>query len=221
MCLVFVWSCQKKNETPEEVPVTNTTTGAIPTPTVISIAAEFEVNSTDYNYGYASARFYNDNTVITLNSVKLNGTMMALVPSNEYRSALTSSTYTSAVSWEIKSSVSYFPDTTFLSPPIPKIGFQKDISKIFDKTQDFSVVVDASECDSLFCTLGEVTKRIPGKTGITTITYTPADKVKYSVTDSTEVEVRVVTANYDIFTVRGKKWRSVAQARSLSHYKYK
>jgi len=221
-CLLIVWSCEKKKDTVDESPATSTTTGAIPTPTVISNTAEFEVNATDYNYAYASARFYSaDKNPITLNSVKINGSLMGIYSNNEYRYALASSTYTSAVNWVVSSGVSYIPDTSFLSPPFPKIGYQKDITRTYNKTLDFVVAVDVSDCDSLFFTLGEVLKKIPGKSGISSITFTPADKVKYSVTDSTEVEVKVVTANYSLFTVRGKKWKSVSQTRSLSHYKYK
>jgi hypothetical protein len=221
-CLLIVWSCEKKKDTVDESPVTSTTTGAVPSPTVISNTAEFEVNATDYNYAYASARFYStDKNPITLNSVKINGSLMGIYINNEYRYALASSNYTTAVNWVVSSSVSYIPDTSFLSPPFPKIGYQKDITRTYDKTLDFVVAVDVSDCDSLFFTLGEVLKKIPGKSGITSITYTPADKVNYSVTDSTEVGVKVVTANYSLFTVRGKKWKSVSQTRSLSHYKYK
>jgi hypothetical protein len=222
LCFLIVWSCEKKKETVDESPATSTTTGAVPTPTVISNTAEFEVNATDYNYAYASARFYSaDKNPITVNSVKINGSLMGIYTNNEYRYALASSTYTSAVNWVVSSGVSYIPDTSFMSPTFPKIGYQKDITRTYDKSLDFVITVDVSECDSLFFTLGEVLKKIPGKSGITSITYTPADKVKYSVTDSTEVDVKVVTANYSLFNVRGKKWRSVSQSRSLSHYKYK
>ncbi len=223
ICVLVLSNCEKKKDAVEPAPSTSTTTtGAVPTQTVEYNTAEFEVNSTDYDYGYTNARFYYEkNNTFTMNSVKLNGDVMAMGPNNEYRTALINSTYTSAVTWNIVSSVSYIPDTSFMSPPIPKIGFQKDISKIYDKTLDFTIAVDAADCDSLFCTLGEVTKRIPGKSGITSITFYPTDKVKSSVTDSTKVEVRVVTTNYQLFTVRSKKWKSVSNARSLSHFKYK
>lgn len=216
-------NCEKKKEAVEPAPsASTTTTGAVPTQTTEYNTAEFEVNSTDYNYGYTSARFYSEkNNTITMNSVKLNGVLMAMGPNNEYRTALSSSTYTSAVTWNIMSSVSYVPDTSFMSPAIPKTGFQKDISRTYDKTLDFTITVDAADCDSLFCTLGEVMKRIPGKKGITSITFYPSDKVKHNISDSTKIDVSVVTANYHLFNVRSKKWRSVSQFRLLSHYKYK
>src|SRR6478752_7120520 len=130
LCLLVLSNCVKKDEKHESTTVTaTTTTGAAPTPTIISNTAEFEVNSTDYNYGFASVKFYNsDKSTFTVDGVKLNGQIMAMGP-NDYRSSLASSTYTSAVAYEISSSTSFIPDTSVMSPPIPKIGFQKDITR--------------------------------------------------------------------------------------------
>lgn len=221
--VLSLFSCKKK-ETTEEAPVSSTT-GATPTPTstpTTTFAVEFEVNSTDYNYASSFARFYSDaKTGITMNSVKINGKNMGIYSNNVYRYDLASSTYTAPVTWEVSSSVSFIPDTLFVSDPFPGIGYQKDITRLYDKTKEFSIVVDVSNCDSMFFKLGEVVKKIPGKSGINTITFKPEDNVKRSVTDSTEVDLQVITSNYRLFTVRGKKWKCQTNSSSLSHYKYK
>lgn len=221
--ILSLFSCKKKEAT-EEAAVLSTT-GATPTPTstpAATFAVEFEVNSTDYNYAYSFARFYSDNkTGITMNSVKIDGKNMGIYSNNVYRYDLASSTYTAPVTWEVSSSVSFIPDTLFVSDPFPGIGYQKDISRLYDKTKDFNITVDLSNCDSMFFKLGDVVKKIPGKTGISTITFKPEDNVKRSVTDSTQVDLQVTTSNYRLFTVRGKKWKCQTNSRSLSHYKYK
>lgn len=224
--LIFVlslFSCKKK-ETSEEAPVPSTT-GATPTPTPTptnTFAVEFEVNSTDYNYASSFARFYSDTkTGITMNAVKINGKNMGIYSNNVYRYDLASSTYTAPVTWEVSSSVAFIPDTVFVSDAFPGIGYQKDITRLYDKTKEFNITVDVSNCDSMFFTLGDVVKKVPGKTGISTITFKPEDQVKRSVTDSTEVDLQVTTSNYRLFTVRGKKWKSQTNSRSFSHYKYK
>lgn len=221
--VLSLFSCKKK-ETSEEASVLSTT-GAAPTPTAspgATFAAEFEVNSTDYNYAYSFAWFYSDNkTGITMNSVKINGKNMGIYSNNVYRYDLASSTYTAPVTWEVSSSVSFIPDTLFVSDPFPAIGYQKDISRLYDKTKDFNITVDLSNCDSMFFKLGEVVKKVPGKTGISTITFKPEDHVKCSVTDSTQVDLQVTTSNYRLVTVRGKTWKCQTNSRSLSHYQYK
>lgn len=220
--MLLVMACKKKDTNNDPAPTTSTTTtGGTPTVAVAPYAAEFYVNSTDYNYGIATAKFYTeDNTSVTVDGVKVDGITMGTYPGNEYRYALSSGTYTSAVKWEILSGLSFVPDTSFNSPAIPAIGFQKDITKVYNKTQSFTVTVDAGNCDSLFCTLGTVMKKIPGKTGITGIVFDPSDNVKYNDFDSTRVDVNVQTLNYSIFSVKGRKWKNVATAKTLSYFKY-
>lgn len=218
--MLLIMACKKKNTNNDPAPTT-TTTGGTPTVAVAPYAAEFYVNSTDYNYGIATAKFFTeDNTSVTVDGVKVDGMTMGIYPGNEYRYALSIGTYTAPVKWEISSGISFVPDTTFYSPVIPAIGFQKNVNQIYTKNQSFTVTVDASNCDSLFCTLGTVIKKIPGKTGITGITYGPLDNVKYNVLDSTRVDINVQTLNYSNFTVRGRKWKNVSTAQTISYFKY-
>lgn len=229
---VLVFCCKKKDKTEDPPPsvttttTTTTTTGGSTTGgSAPSYAAEFlAYNSIDAVLPTAigTAKIYNSSgDLISLEYVKLDGSSMGQTFSNEYRYLSTTRTFTAPISWEISDYYNIFPDTLFMSKSFPALGYTTAVNTVYDKTKDFVIPVELSTCDSMIFTMGGVTKRIPGKSGINSITFKPSDNVARSTYDTTQVDITVQAYIYDIFTVRGKKWKSVTGASTASHYKYK
>lgn len=229
--VLLVFCCKKKDSKEDPAPSTTTTTTTTTTggTTTGGQQAPYGAEFTAYNSidavlptANGNARIYNKNgDIISLEYVKIDGTKMAQTFSNEYRYFSTSRTFTAPISWEISDFYDDFPDTSFISPAFPALGFTTAVNTIYDKTKDFSIPVDVSTCDSMIVELGGVIKRIPGKTGINAVLFKPSDNVKRSSFDTTEVEVSVETYNYTVFTVRGRKWKCRSGASTTSHYQYK
>lgn len=232
LLVLIVFCCKKKDKsgTPPVVTTTTTTTtsgsttsGSTTGGQTPAYAAEFEaynsINSS-LNTVYATVKLYNTSgDQVSVDYVKINGQQLTKITDGYlYTSA---KTFTAPVNWEISDLYDKFPDTTFLSKAFPIPGYTTAVNTVYDKTKDFIINVDVSTCDSMFFELGGVTKRIAGKSGLTSVTFKPSDNVKRSTFDTTEVEVSVKSYNYQVFTVRGRNWMSKAGTGTGSTYKYK
>jgi hypothetical protein len=225
---LLMFSCEKKKtETPEE-PSTTTTTGGTtgtpppPPPPPPLFSAVLTATNNDTNFGYTSARFFESTpSPVLIDEVKVDGKILGQVPNNEYRYTNTSSNYTAAVLWQISSSRAHIPDTALSSPAFPTLGFTKNVSLTYDKNLDFTIPLDVSGCDTMFVTLGTILKKITGKSGVTSITYKQADGVKPDLFDNTRVVIDVVSSNYKVINVRGRKWKLSSSTSAQSHYIYK
>lgn len=233
LLIVLVVFCCKKKDKEEDQPVLTTTTttttgsttsggtttgGATP-----KYAAEFEaynsINSS-LNTVYGTVKLYNaTGDQVSVDYIKLDGQQLTKLSDKYLYTSV--QTFTAPVSWEISDLYDKFPDTTFMSKAFPSLGYTTAVNTVYDKTKDFTININVSTCDSMLFELGGVTKHIAGKSGITSVTFKPSDNVKRSIYDTTEVEVSVASYNYQIFTVRGRTWKSMAGSGTGSTYKYK
>ncbi|PBQ33228.1 hypothetical protein CNR22_16080 [Sphingobacteriaceae bacterium] len=229
LSLLLLVGCKKKSsESAEETATTttgSTTSGGSTTGNPFvnpAFAVELTSTNTDHSYSYSSARFYESSaSAVLIDQVKSDNKIMGQYPGDEYRYANASSNYTAAVLWDLSSSREHIPDTSFYSPAFPGIGFTKNTSLTYDSTKDFTIAIDPGACDSMFITLGTITKKIRGKSGVNSVTFKPGDGVKANTFDTAEVVVEVATMNYSVFTVRARKWRVMSVTTAQSHYKYK
>ncbi len=231
--VVVLLCCKKKDKTESPAPsgtTTTTTTGGTSTggSTTGGIApkyaAEFEAYNSlnsSLNTVYGKVKLYNTSgDLVSVDYIKLDGQNVVQLMSMDYLYTSTK-TFTAPVTWEISDLYDKFPDTTFQSRPFPALGFTTAVNTLYNRTKDFTINIDVSTCDSMLFELGGVIKRIPGRSGITSVTFKPSDPVQRSIYDTTEVEVFVKSYNYQIFGLRGRNWKSIAGTGTGSTYKYK
>jgi hypothetical protein len=211
--LSILISCkkEKKNETNE---IEN-----VPAP--LPIRARFQAVDQD-GTGSAWAAFYDEKSINRYfnGDVYLNGEK--LLTSSDYQLRLFGMPDLTVATWSVDALPGYYyPDTVLTPVPFGSNGFTADTMKHFDKDQNFSIDLMNVTWDTLWVTLGGVTKKVAGHKSSLSVIFTPQDSAKPVVAPFTRITGVITGVNTIIIPIKDGRWSFKTEGQSSFWYPVK